>query len=75
MIQFEKAFIINCGVISIRPLYCRNETGTRGGELRGKDVTLTQLAPHVWMHTSTGTADGNPSLRTDCFLRLPKESY
>lgn len=36
MIQFEKAFIINCGVISIRPLYCRNETGTRGGELRSK---------------------------------------
>lgn len=24
-----------------------------------KDVTLTQLAPHVWMHTSTGTADGS----------------
>ncbi len=29
-----------------------------GSELKG--VTLTQLAPHVWMHTSTGMADGRP---------------
>lgn len=33
---------------------------THAAENSVKDVTLTQLAPHVWMHTSTGIVDGSP---------------
>ncbi|ARJ74564.1 subclass B1 metallo-beta-lactamase [Bacillus velezensis] len=37
-----------------------------------KDVTLTQLTPHVWMHTSTGTADGSPVPANGLLLETSK---